>query len=162
MVNIVWIPSQQDVKKEDSPFQTVFPVSTIPFQRFTKNSFTAFQAMIVADLIASHTAITASRNQSHLFHSSTIIAITAAIANGIQPMAATTAPSAGTTVPDTNAMTPEIAAAICGTTVIMVPMAPTTLPIIIRTGPTAAATNAIVTISFFVPSSNPFSQSTNP
>ena len=117
---------------------------------------------MVADLMASHTAMTASRNQSHLFHSTTIMATTAAMARGIHPIAATTAPIAGITVPDTKAITPEIAAAICGTTVIIVPMAPTTLPMMISTGATAAATRAMVTIIFFVPSSSPFSQSTSP
>ena len=51
--------------------------------------------------------------------------------------------------------------AIFGTTVIIVPTADITLPITIKTGPRAAAKSPIVTIVFFVPSSSPFSQSTN-
>ena len=48
-----------------------------------------------------------------------------------------------------------------GTRVIIVPTAEMTLPTMINTGPIAAATRAIVTITFLVPSSIELSQSTN-
>ena len=48
-----------------------------------------------------------------------------------------------------------------GTIVMIVPMADMTLPTMISTGPKAAATSATVIITFLVPSSIEFSQSTS-
>ncbi len=139
---------------------------TREFQAFgivsVKNEQMTSHAETKNSLICVQMAFTASRNHPHLLYSATRIATTAAIARGTQPIAATTAEIAGITVPDTKAITPEIALAICGTTVMIVPIAPTTLPITISTGPRAAATRATVTMIFFVPSSRLFSQSTSP
>ena len=58
-------------------------------------------------------------------------------------------------------LTVLITPATFGTMVMIVPTADTTFPTTISTGPRAAASNATVVMTFFVPSSMPFSQSTN-
>lgn len=55
-----------------------------------------------------------------------------------------------------------MAPATFGTIVIIVPTAEMIFPTMIRTGPIAAATSAMVTMTFFVPSSMLLSLSTNP
>ena len=167
-VNMVWILCQQEDKKDASPSKTVLPSCAISSHRLIRKSFIALHAAMAADLIASHMAITPSLNQSHLFQSRIIPAITAVIAIGTRPMADTTAVIPGITVPVTNPITLDTIPVILETTEITLPIAPTTtpialitFPIVIKTGLVTATTAVIVAIIILVLSSNPINQSKN-
>ena len=124
-----------------------------------KKEDSASHTAMAAALMPSHSPIQNSRNPSQLFHSATKIAMRAAMAATTRAMgfAAKTVKS-----PVAAVLTAPMTGPILDTTERMVPTAEITLPMTMRTGPTAATISPMVTMVCLVPSSRLFSQSTKP
>ena len=157
-------PSQLSYNNLNAPANGFTSINNNPCQLFftksitpVKNPLSASTTVDTIFLIPSHSPFQKFLKPSHLFQSTTKIAIRATIAATISTIgfASIVAFKAIKAV-----LTVLITPAIFGTIVIIVPTAEITFPTTISTGPNAPATSATVTMTFFVPSSREFSQST--
>ena len=153
------MPSHSPLKKSFNPFQMDCAAPVMAFQMLEKKSFRPFHTAMAASFMTFHRLIQNSRNPSQLFHKATKMAINAAMA------AITKVTGFAARMPH-KALSPppilEMPPISVGMKVMMLPTAETTFPITISTGPIAAARSPMVTMVFLVPSSMPFSLSTNP
>ena len=151
------IASHNPEKKSPMPPQMVCAKLTMASQAPWKKEDSASHAAMAALLMASHSPIQNSRKPSQLFQRATKMAIRAAMAATTSPMGFA---ASSVNKPVTAVLTTEMTGPILDTTERMVPTAEITLPMTMRTGPTAATIRPMVTMVCLVPSSRLFSQST--